>query len=221
VFGVDETYNQHRLSILNHAAPKIVCTHCGLDVGEDGKTHQCVDYAGVFRNLLGVEVIVPADPNQTDRAVRYAAQSRKMILMAMGRSKAPVICREDGTPVFGGEYQFRYGAADVVREGGDAAIVVSGALCSNAIAAHEMLRGQGIAARVIHVATPLEECERRDVKGLYQRARSGAVAHFTGVSDPYEAPEQPELVIDTTRVPLAAARDMVLNLFDGTPPSPL
>ena len=73
----------------------------------------------------------------------------------------------------------------------------------------------------IHVATPLEECERRDVKGLYQRARSGAVAHFTGVSDPYEAPEQPELVIDTTRVPLAAARDMVLNLFDGTPPSPL
>jgi len=155
VFGVDETYNQHRLSILNHAAPKIVCTHCGLDVGEDGKTHQCVDYVGIFRNLLGVEVIVPADPNQTDRAVRYAAQSDKMILIAMGRSKAPVICKEDGTPVFGGGYEFRYGAADVVREGNDAAIVVTGALCSNAVAAHELLKGRGIVARVIHVATPL------------------------------------------------------------------
>lgn len=155
VFGVDETYNQHRLSILNHATPKIVCTHCGLDVGEDGKTHQCVDYVGVFRNLLGVEVIVPADPNQADRAVRYAAQSDKMILIAMGRSKAPVICREDGTPLFGGAYEFKYGVADVVREGNDAAIVVSGALCSNALAAHEMLKQRGIAAQVIHVATPL------------------------------------------------------------------
>ncbi|MCX7848159.1 MAG: transketolase [bacterium] len=155
VFGVDETYNQHRLSVLNHVAPKIVCTHCGLDVGEDGKTHQCVDYVGVFRNLLGVEVIVPADPNQTDRAVRYAAQSRKMTLIAMGRSKAPVICGEDGKPVFGGEYEFRYGVADVIRAGDDAAIVVMGTLCANAVGAHEELRKKGIRARVVHVATPL------------------------------------------------------------------
>lgn len=164
VFGVDETYNQHRLSVLNHVAPKIVCTHCGLDVGEDGKTHQCVDYVGVFRNLLGVEVIVPADPNQTDRAVRYAVQSTKMTLIAMGRSKAPVVCREDGTPFYGEGYEFVYGKADVLREGDDAAIVVMGALCVNALQAHEILKQRGIRARVVHVATPLaldEEALRR------------------------------------------------------------
>ena len=50
----------------------------------------------------------------------------------------------------------------------------------------------------VHVATPVEECERRDVKGLYAKARSGEIPEFTGVSDPYEEPASPELRIDTT-----------------------
>jgi adenylylsulfate kinase len=49
----------------------------------------------------------------------------------------------------------------------------------------------------IYVATPLEECERRDVKGLYARARRGEIRNFTGIDDPFEAPEHPELVLDT------------------------
>jgi adenylylsulfate kinase len=49
----------------------------------------------------------------------------------------------------------------------------------------------------IYVATPLEECERRDVKGLYARARRGEIRHFTGIDDPYEVPEHPELTLDT------------------------
>ncbi len=49
----------------------------------------------------------------------------------------------------------------------------------------------------IHVATPLEECERRDVKGLYARARRGEIRNFTGFDDPYEPPENPELTLDT------------------------
>lgn len=49
----------------------------------------------------------------------------------------------------------------------------------------------------VHVATPLEVCEERDPKGLYARARSGEVRRFTGVSDPYEVPESPELVLLT------------------------
>lgn len=66
----------------------------------------------------------------------------------------------------------------------------------------------------IYVATPLAECERRDVKGLYKRARNGEISNFTGISDPYEPPLHPELIIDTTRVPLQQARDLVLNLYD-------
>lgn len=49
----------------------------------------------------------------------------------------------------------------------------------------------------IHVATPLDECERRDVKGLYARARRGEIRNFTGIDDPYEPPEHPELTLDT------------------------
>lgn len=49
----------------------------------------------------------------------------------------------------------------------------------------------------IHLATSLEECERRDVKGLYARARRGEIDRFTGISDPYEPPERPELALDT------------------------
>jgi adenylylsulfate kinase len=49
----------------------------------------------------------------------------------------------------------------------------------------------------IYVATPLEECERRDVKGLYSRARRGEIQNFTGIDDPYEPPEHPELTLDT------------------------
>ena len=155
VFGVCETYNQHRLSVLNHALPKVVCTHCGLDVGEDGKTHQCVDYVGAFRNLLGFEVIVPADPNQTDRATRYIASSPRPALLVMGRSKLATITRDDGTPYFAGGYTFAYGSADVLRQGDAAAIIVMGTLCGNAVKAHELLKKEGIAARVINVSTPL------------------------------------------------------------------
>ena len=49
----------------------------------------------------------------------------------------------------------------------------------------------------IYVATPLDECERRDVKGLYARARRGEIKNFTGLDDPYEPPEKPELALDT------------------------
>lgn len=52
----------------------------------------------------------------------------------------------------------------------------------------------------VYVSTPLEECERRDVKGLYARARRGEIPNFTGISDPYEPPARPELVIDTRTV---------------------
>ncbi|MCA9878197.1 MAG: adenylyl-sulfate kinase, partial [Thermomicrobiales bacterium] len=50
---------------------------------------------------------------------------------------------------------------------------------------------------LVHVATSLEECERRDRKGLYAKARAGIIKEFTGISDPYEAPLNPEITLDT------------------------
>jgi adenylylsulfate kinase len=67
----------------------------------------------------------------------------------------------------------------------------------------------------VYVATPLEECERRDTKGLYARARRGEIANFTGISDPYEIPSSPELVVDTTRDSLDGIRALVLSTIRG------
>jgi adenylylsulfate kinase len=49
----------------------------------------------------------------------------------------------------------------------------------------------------VHVTTPLDVCEQRDVKGLYKKARSGQIKEMTGIDDPYEAPEHPEIVVET------------------------
>lgn len=67
----------------------------------------------------------------------------------------------------------------------------------------------------IYVSTPLEECERRDVKGLYARARRGEVKDFTGISAPFEAPEHPALTIDTSQQPLEKSVMQVVDLVLG------
>jgi adenylylsulfate kinase len=66
----------------------------------------------------------------------------------------------------------------------------------------------------IYVATPLEECERRDVKGLYARARRGEIRNFTGIDDPYEVPDHPELSLDTRALSVEQAVKQVLALFE-------
>jgi adenylylsulfate kinase len=66
----------------------------------------------------------------------------------------------------------------------------------------------------IHVATPLAECERRDVKGLYERARRGEILQFTGVDDAYEPPMTPELRIDTSGLSVSEAADLVMAMLE-------
>ena len=66
---------------------------------------------------------------------------------------------------------------------------------------------------LVYVATPIEVCEHRDRKGLYVRARAGLVKHFTGISDPYEPPDDATLVIDTQQcVPDEAALQIIHHL---------
>ncbi|MCC6556739.1 MAG: adenylyl-sulfate kinase [Polyangiaceae bacterium] len=63
----------------------------------------------------------------------------------------------------------------------------------------------------VHVAPPLEECIRRDVKGLYRKALSGELPRFTGVSDPYEPPLSPEVTLDTSRITVDEGAGRVLD----------
>ena len=71
--------------------------------------------------------------------------------------------------------------------------------------------------REIYVATPLEECERRDVKGLYARARRGEIRNFTGIDDPFEPPERPELTLDTRALNVEQCVNKVLALVEHKP----
>ena len=66
--------------------------------------------------------------------------------------------------------------------------------------------------REVYIATPIEECERRDVKGLYARARRGEVKDFTGISAPFEAPTHPDLSLDTSQMTLKQEVDAVVEL---------
>lgn len=67
----------------------------------------------------------------------------------------------------------------------------------------------------VHVATPLAECARRDPKGLYARATSGELSGFTGIDDPYEEPENPELRLDTTDMGVTSAANQVMWLLEN------
>lgn len=156
VFGIDETYNQHRLNDINGTNLKLILTHVGLDVGQDGKTHQCIDYVGLVRNLFHFKLIVPCDPNQTDRVIRYVAKTKGNFVVAMGRSRWPVIYREDGRPFYGEDYEFFYGRADVIREGHDLLILAYGGMVERALKIRERLEKDGIIAAVVNMACVLE-----------------------------------------------------------------
>ena len=61
------------------------------------------------------------------------------------------------------------------------------------------------------VSTPLEECEKRDVKGLYAKARRGEIKNFTGISAPFEAPEHPDITLDTSKLPVEESVKILLD----------
>ncbi|MBM2577386.1 bifunctional sulfate adenylyltransferase/adenylylsulfate kinase [Jannaschia sp. Os4] len=89
-----------------------------------------------------------------------------------------------------------YVASEITKNGGIAICAPIAPYTATRRAAREMIEAYGAFVEV-HVATSLEECERRDRKGLYALARAGKIPEFTGISDPYEAPTQAELVVDT------------------------
>jgi adenylylsulfate kinase len=85
-------------------------------------------------------------------------------------------------------------------------------------ASRDFVRGLCRSFLEVHVNTPLEECERRDQKGLYARARRGEISHFTGISDPYEPPSRPELAIDTRETSPEAAVEQMLGYLRRSQP---
>ena len=139
---------------------KTVCTHCGIDVGEDGPTHQVVDTIGLLRNLPGARVLLPADPNQTDAMTRSMATTPGATFMLMGRSKVPVIETLRGEPFFGEAYAVVPGEWDWLREGRDGLIVAWGVMTWRALEAAAAAERHGLDVGVVSIPSldpPSEE----------------------------------------------------------------
>ncbi|MGH3486370.1 MAG: adenylyl-sulfate kinase [Actinopolymorphaceae bacterium] len=129
---------------------------------------------------------------------------RRMLSAGLGFSRAD---REANIARIG------FVAAEVSRHGGLAICAPIAPYAETRAEVRRMVGSAGGGFVLVHVATPLEECERRDRKGLYAQARAGLIKEFTGISDPYEAPTDADLVLDTTGLEIDAAATSVLDLL--------
>lgn len=131
---------------------KIVGSHAGISVGEDGATHQCCEDIALMRTIPGMTVIVPADDIEARACVRAAYEFEGPVYMRFGRLATPVINDHE-------DYEFKIGRGVVVREGSDVTIIACGLMVAEALETAEALAADGIDAEVInmHTIKPLDE----------------------------------------------------------------
>jgi len=127
VFMSSRAKDQARVNDINHTNVKMVATHCGLSVGEDGPTHQALDDVNAFLGHPNTHILEPADPNQCDKIIRYIASHYGNFYVRMGRHKFPVITDKYGDPAFGKSYKFQYGLSDRLQKGSKVTLVAVGA----------------------------------------------------------------------------------------------
>lgn len=162
VFVLGEVYNQLRSVALNGAPVKVIATHCGLDVGADGASHQCLDWIALAGALPGFDLLVPADANAADRMLRSMAATPGPKILATGRGTWPVL--EDVG-------EFVPGRAIWRRKGKDGTIVACGVTVAVALQAADTLSRQGREVAVLDWCMPLHE----DSDALAQAAATGAI----------------------------------------------
>ncbi len=133
VFITSRAKDQARLNDINQTNVKMVATHCGLSVGEDGPTHQVIDDMGSFAGFFNTGILEPADPNQTDHIIRFIASHFGNFYVRMGRHKFEVILKIDGTPFYDENYKFEYGKMDHLRMGDSVTVVATGSMVSQAV----------------------------------------------------------------------------------------
>jgi transketolase len=132
--------------------PVVLCGMSpGMAYGELGPTHHSVEDFAWMRAIAELTIVAPADPNETRQAVRWAAQAGKPVYMRIGRFKIPSVTDED--------HRFEPGRISTLRQGDDVTIAAIGTMVSRALEAADLLRREGIAARVLNVSTlrPLDE----------------------------------------------------------------
>ena len=132
---------------------KVVGSHGGLSVGEDGATHQCIEDFAIMRVIPGMMVLCPCDGYEMEQAVEALINYDGPAYMRLGRLAVDVVTDQiEG-------YKFELGKGALLRDGKDVAIIANGMMVQEALKAAEMLAAEGIAARVIdmHTIKPLDE----------------------------------------------------------------
>ena len=146
MFASGRAYEQVRNSIgYPHLNVIIGATHAGISVGEDGATHQCCEDIALMRTIPGMTVINPADYTEAKKAVYEALNIEGPVYMRFGRLAVPVIFDED--------YKFEVGKGVKLRDGNDVTVIATGLMVNEALQAHDILKEQGINARIINMAT--------------------------------------------------------------------
>lgn len=146
MFAAGRAFEQVRNSIgYPHLNVIIGATHAGISVGEDGATHQCNEDIALMRTIPGMTVINPADDTEAKMAVRAAFECDGPVYMRFGRLAVPVI--------FDDSYKFEIGKGTELRTGNDVTIIATGLMVNEALQAHDMLKAEGINARVVNMAT--------------------------------------------------------------------
>ncbi len=152
MFAAGRAFEQVRNSVgYPHLNVIIGATHAGISVGEDGATHQCCEDIALMRTIPGMTVINPADAVETRKAVLAAVKHDGPVYMRFGRLAVPV--------VFDDDYNFEIGKGVELKEGSDVTIVATGLMVAEALEAYEILKAEGINARIINIATikPLDK----------------------------------------------------------------
>ncbi|MDE6658169.1 MAG: transketolase family protein, partial [Oscillospiraceae bacterium] len=131
---------------------KIGATHAGISVGEDGATHQCNEDIALMRTIPNMTVIVPCDDIEAKAVVEAAILHDGPVYMRFGRLAVPVLNQAEN-------YKFQWGKGVTLREGDDITIIATGLMVAEAVQASDMLKTQGISARVInmHTIKPIDE----------------------------------------------------------------
>ena len=146
IFAVGKPWEQIRQSIANpNINVKIVASHGGITVGEDGASHQCLEDIGIMRVLPNMVVIVPADGIETGKAVKEIFKYRGPVYMRLSRMRFPVIFDEN--------YNFTIGKGTVVTEGSDVTIFANGLMVSQSLLAIEELAKEGISTQLVNIST--------------------------------------------------------------------
>jgi transketolase len=146
VFATGRAWEHVRQSIaFPNLNVKIVATHAGLTVGEDGATHQALEDIALMRVLPNMTVIVPADAVETEKVIRTIIDVDGPTYVRLARAKFPTI--------FKNTYQFEIGKAPILREGKHVAIFATGIMVSKALEAAEILKKEGIDAFVVNVSS--------------------------------------------------------------------